>query len=221
MPRKPISAFDLNAFSGPFRRESDRACAVLGAALLDTRLEALYARRLRHFPDDLLSQNGPLGAFSARIRVARALAWISDEVHFDLDQIRSIRNRFAHESDHELSFEDQSVADKCRTLKVASRLIEANEYAASVPHSNLSPEVIRAMGDVFRPSRQRYEFTVETLAQHLDDIGPESSPYAGPDLMKELWELGSSFKFTVSIKGTVQPSAAEDESAPTAPRSGA
>lgn len=38
MPRKTLPPFDLNAFSGSFRAESDRACAVLGAALLDSRL---------------------------------------------------------------------------------------------------------------------------------------------------------------------------------------
>ena len=102
MPRKPISQFDLNAFSGPFRAESDRACAVLGAALLDARLERLYDRRLRNGKEELLSSNGPLGAFSARIRVARALAWISEDVRYDLDQIRDIRNDFAHNADHEL-----------------------------------------------------------------------------------------------------------------------
>ena len=83
MPRKPIPDFDLNAFSGPFRAESDRACAVLGAALLDARLESLYNRRLRISKEELLSNNGPLGTLSARIRVARALAWISEDVCFE------------------------------------------------------------------------------------------------------------------------------------------
>ena len=116
MPRKPIPAFDLNAFSGPFRAESDRACAVLGAALLDARLESLYDRRLRDCKQELLSGNGSLSTFSARIRVARALAWISEDVRYDLDQVREIRNEFAHNFDHELSFSTQSIADKCRTL---------------------------------------------------------------------------------------------------------
>ena len=108
MPRKPIPSFDLNAFSGPFRAESDRACAVLGAALLDARLESLYSRRLLCFKNELLS-NGPLSAFSTRIRLARALSWISDDVQYDLNAIRSIRNEFAHNCDHELSFADRSI----------------------------------------------------------------------------------------------------------------
>lgn len=205
MPRKSIPSFDLNAFSGPFRAESDRACAVLGAALLDARLESLYNRRLRCFTDELLSNNGPLGTFSARIRVARALAWISDDVQYDLNLIRTIRNEFAHNFDHALSFADQSIADKCRALRVAQVLIDANESAASRPHRNLSAEVIRAMGAIFQPPRQRFEVTVEMLAQHLDELAEESTEYNGPNLREELLALGSNVNIKISATATVGP----------------
>lgn len=203
MPRLPIPSFDLNAFSGPFRSESDRACAILGAALLDARLESLYNRRFQFSKDELLSGNGPLSTFSARIRLAHALAWISDDVQYDLNIIRSVRNDFAHNFDHELSFSTQSIADKCRNLRAAQVLIDANEHAASVPHRNLSAEVIRAMGAIFRPPRQRYEVTVEMLAQHIDDLQGETGMYVGPDLKEELWKLGSN----VNIKITATLSA--------------
>ena len=223
MPRRPIPSFDLNAFSGPFRKESDRACAVLGAALLDARLESLYSRRLRTFKDELLSNSRPLGAFSARIKVARALAWISEDVRFDLDQIRSIRNEFAHNFDHELSFANQAITDKCRTLRVAQTLIDANEYAASIPHRNLSVEVIRAMGAVFAPPRQRFEVTVEMLAQHIDELPPDTAEYAGPSLRDELWALGSNItiKFSaVAIVGAPPPQPEQSQPAPS-PEAGA
>ena len=35
---QPDRPFNLEAFSGPFHSESDRACAVLGAALVDERI---------------------------------------------------------------------------------------------------------------------------------------------------------------------------------------
>lgn len=211
MPRKPIRQFDLNAFSGPFRGESDRACAVLGAALLDSRLESLYDRRLRNSKEELLSSNGPLGAFSARIRLASALAWIAEEVVFDLHQIRSIRNEFAHNFDHELSFSDQSIADKCRTLRAAQVLIDANEHAASTPHRNFSPELIRAMGAIFHPPRQRFEITVEMLAQHLDELSADSAAYSGPSLRDELWALGSNVNIKISGTITASPAPLDPE----------
>lgn len=203
MPRKQIPDFNLNAFSGTFRTESDRACAVLGAALLDARLESLYNRRLRNSKEELLSGNGPLSTFSARIRVARSLNWIAEDVGFDLDQVRSIRNEFAHNVDHELSFGNQSIADKCRTLRVAQVLIAANEHAASIPHRNFSAEVIRAMGAIFEPPRQRFEVTVEMLAQHLDELPVDSSDFNGPSLRDELWALGSHVNIEISATGTV------------------
>lgn len=214
MARKSIPDFDLDAFSRPFRAESDRACAVLGAALLDARLERLYDRRLRSSRDELLSGSGPLSTFSARIRVARALAWIDQDVAFDLDQIRSIRNEFAHNVDCALSFENQSIADRARTLRVAQILIEANEHAASIPHPNVSAAVIRGMGEVFRPPRQRFEVCVEMLAQHLDDLPGGILEYSGPSLRDELWALGSRVTLKVSASITVGPpkKAQEDRS---------
>ena len=214
MPRKSILAFDLNTFSGPFRSESDRACAVLGAALLDARLESLYRRRLDCFQEELLSGNGPLGTFSARIRLARALTWIDSDVQSDLDVIRSIRNDFAHSLDHELSFADQSIADRCRNLKVAQILIDANEYAASIPHPNFSADIIRALGSVFKPPRSRFEITVEILAQHLDALISALQEYDGPSLKEELWELGSRVTIKMSASGTVGASAEDSAHKP-------
>jgi DNA-binding MltR family transcriptional regulator len=189
MPHQP-QTFNLNAFSGPFRAESDRACAVLGAALIDERLKQLFDRRLHFSKNELLHYSGVLGSFSSRITVARALAWISEDVHFDLNQIRDIRNKFAHNADHELSFADQSTADKCRTLKVAQTLIEAHEALAIRPSTRFSPEVIRAMASVFQSPRQRFVITVEMLAQHLDELGPTKPEYSGPNLREELFAMG-------------------------------
>jgi hypothetical protein len=61
------------------------------------------------------------------------------------------------------------------------------------------------MGSVFKSPRQRYEVTVEMLAQHIDELGPETSDYAGPNLKQELRDLGSTYKITVQMVGTVGP----------------
>ena len=196
--------FDLNAFSGPFRAESDRACAVLGAALIDERLKQMFDRRLHYSNAELLRHSGALGSFSSRISVARALTWITDDVRFDLDQVRNIRNDFAHNADHELSFSDQSIADKCRTLKVAQTLIDAHEALATRPTRSFSTEIIRAMASVFQSPRQRYEVTIEMLAQHLGDLGPTKPEYSGPNLREELWSLGMT-EPTIRIQATVTP----------------
>jgi len=203
MPKSPLP-FDLNAFSGPFRAESDRACAVLGAALIDERLKQLFDRRLHYSNEALLVHSGVLGSFYSRISVARALMWITDDIRFDLDQVRDIRNKFAHNADHELSFGDQSIADKCRTLKVAQTLIDAHEALATRPPTSFSPEVVRAMASLFKPPRQRFEITIEMLAQHLGDLEATKPEYNGPNLRDELWALGMTEPI-VRIQATVTP----------------
>ncbi|WP_416140026.1 hypothetical protein ACM26W_06530 [Halomonas sp. HK25] len=210
MPRSS-KQFDLDTFSGTFRSESDRACAVLGAALIDERLKQLFDRRLHYSNASLLSHSGVLGSFSSRISIARALTWISDDVRFDLDQVRDIRNKFAHNADHELSFTDQSIGDKCRTLKVAQTLIDAHEALANLPPARFSPQVIRSMASVFQSPRQRFEVTVEMLSQHLDELGSTKPEYVGPNLKDELWTLGMK-EPTVQIQITVSPQSVDGSS---------
>ena len=189
--KKKDLTFDLNNFSSHFRGESDRACAVLGAALLDSRLEGLYRRRLRDLADELLS-SGPLGPFSARIKLAHALAWIGELVYRDLETIRSIRNDFAHDFDHGLSFADASIEGRCNNLRVAQVVAEAHEYAATQGHPTYGAAAIRAMGSsMYGTPRKRFETTVEMIAQHLDQIPGDGSPYSGLDLEQDLWTLAS------------------------------
>lgn len=213
MNKGSIATFDLNTFSGAFRDESDRACAVLGAAMLDYRLEMLFRRRLRHSVEELLSPRGELGTFAARIRVAHALAWIDEDVQFDLDRVRDVRNRFAHAWDHTLSFGTQSIADRCRSLRVANVLLEAHEKAASNPHPKLSASVIRGMGSVFEPPRARFEVTVEMLAQLLDQLPSDVSAYSGPSLRDQLWDLGTKPNIVFSGSASVEPESSAGEGA--------
>jgi hypothetical protein len=212
MPKKQIPLFDLNAFSERFRAESDRACAVLGAAMVDSRLESLYVRRLRYFKDDLLSERGPIGTFYSRIELAHALAWINTDVHHDLDKIRKVRNEFAHSFDHNLSFANPSITDLCNNLHTAQTILDAYEIAASKPHKNFSAEIIRAMGSIFRPPRARYEITVELISQHLDEIAGEIEDYKGPDFLTEVRQLGSEINITIRATGRIDSESADQAS---------
>jgi DNA-binding MltR family transcriptional regulator len=96
-------------------QETDRGCALMAAAFLDAELEKLLGR---HFVADdtvrkeLLSQNGPLGAFSSRIDLAYALGLIGKQARRDLHLIRKIRNDFAHVA-KSLQFSDQPIAQRC------------------------------------------------------------------------------------------------------------
>ena len=97
---------------------SDRACAVLGGAVLDDRLKTLLVGYL--IPplvdkeDRLLGRSAPVESFSARIELAYRLALISEKVRRALDWTRDIRNEAAHSQ--EFSFESDQIRDRVRNM---------------------------------------------------------------------------------------------------------
>lgn len=116
---------DIKYFSGflkEFQEETDRGAALVGAALIDDRLERLLNA---HFieckeADELLKGgNAPLGAFSARIKIAYSLGLITELEHKECECIRRVRNEFAHKV-HGLTFKDNKVHDLCNNLKAST-----------------------------------------------------------------------------------------------------
>lgn len=58
-----MRGIDFNSFCERMHSESDRACAVLGAALLDAKLKEVFQRRLSSYHDELLKSTRPMGTF--------------------------------------------------------------------------------------------------------------------------------------------------------------
>jgi hypothetical protein len=115
----------LRSFFEVFQQESDRACGVLSAALLDTHLSTLLRLALRsETPEEWFEGREVLGSFSAKIDMAYYMALISDEDYRDLHLIRKIRNEFAHELDHTLGFASQQVSNRVRELSLPKILFE-------------------------------------------------------------------------------------------------
>ena len=203
----PFLSFDLNRFSEKFRTESDRACAVLGAAMLDALLESLFRRRLCKSSSTKLDQlfdGGALSSFAGKIRLAAALAWIEEDVRADLELIRKIRNDFAHSFEETLEFEDEEHALNCNKLRVANALIKANEEAAVHPHPNFSREVISAMAGCFNSPRQRFMITIEIVAQYLNNLPEQAAVYEGPNLADELNALVGVENIHIQASATVE-----------------
>lgn len=112
-------------FYNTFRQETDRAAAVLGAAYMDDYLEKVFRLKLRaDVPKTIFSNRGPLGDFSGKIDLAFGLGWIHPLIRRSLHIIRDIRNDFAHDPNFRLSFSNQSVADRARSLE-NTRLLNA------------------------------------------------------------------------------------------------
>lgn len=108
-----------------FEGATDRATAIVSGAFLDDCLAGLlHAYMVSDTGSDaaVFSGNGPLSTFSAKIVMAFRLGIISEDERSDLEKIRKIRNRFAHEVTLS-SFEDQSTRDLCKLIATPLEMI--------------------------------------------------------------------------------------------------
>ena len=115
----PGASADLQAFLAEYQNESDRACAVLGAAYIDVKLDELIRASLtvpdKALAESLSGKNGPLSSFSSRINLSYALGLITKSERDDLNLIREVRNAFAHQL-HGLTFASPKVASWSKGL---------------------------------------------------------------------------------------------------------
>jgi DNA-binding MltR family transcriptional regulator len=115
---------EFSSFLDDFQKESDRAAAVLGAAYLDERLEQLLRSVFvgtPRFVEELLTGQGGLATFSARISIAYATGLITLPVAQDLHLIRRIRNDFAHARTR-VTFASVTVAQRVDKIQVLDML---------------------------------------------------------------------------------------------------
>lgn len=114
----PLDVHSLRKAVARFIKQADRGTALVAAAWLDDALQARIRAAFRPdkgTADDLFRPDGPLGSFSARIKLAYLLDLIEPTARKDLDRIRGIRNDFAHER-KDLRFTSPSIRDRCRQL---------------------------------------------------------------------------------------------------------
>jgi DNA-binding MltR family transcriptional regulator len=201
-----LKEVNLNEFSEMMAKESDRACALLGSALLDAKLESIFRQSFKSYENELLGNfSSPLSTFSARIVLARALNWIDDAAYHDLNKIREIRNEFAHSFDHELSFGDQSISDRCSLLKIVQSYIDGYDQIKNKPenHIQFGIEVIegyKELKELHKPVRKRYEMTIHFLSQYLEDMPAEISAYNGSNILEAVHSLSANSLSRFSIK---------------------
>jgi DNA-binding MltR family transcriptional regulator len=110
------------ALTETLSKESDCGCAIIGASLLEDRLEALLRaiccsdeESIKQAVDPLFESYAPFATFSAKVQAAFAFRLISRELKSQLDLIRRIRNDFAHDQGP-LSFQTGQCHDRLRAL---------------------------------------------------------------------------------------------------------
>src|SRR5262249_17903825 len=166
----------------PRRKCADRATP--HRALSD--LLYLSLVEVKKIEEDLFEGTAPLASFSARIKLAFYLGLISAECRADLETIRRIRNDFAHKPDL-ISFDTQSIADRCRRLEFSYQLRESPpraHFTAAVSGilAIIQGTALRSVAPKPKPddrpsekekeaARQRAARSVEELEQYLRDLG--------------------------------------------------
>lgn len=120
-----------------FKGESDRACVILGSAVLDSAVETLLKSFLlpSATADDPLfdGANACLATFSSRIEMAARLGLIDSAFAKNLHLVRRIRNDFAHNIAG-CNFTDSAVMGRLTELRRSSGLPEkAPETRSNFP----------------------------------------------------------------------------------------
>ncbi|TLM80833.1 hypothetical protein [Pseudarthrobacter sp. NamE5] len=112
----------VDEFEKELEGQSDRGLVIVGAAGLDVVLEGLLSAYLNEEVrrEEMFGPNGPLGEFSSRIEMAASLGLISKSERRELELVRRIRNKAAHEVNATLSTD--SLRDLCMTLELGRRL---------------------------------------------------------------------------------------------------
>jgi hypothetical protein len=105
-------------FRDAVRAESDRGVAIMCSSMVEQALEVALRNRLSNMSAEDLDEwfcghNAPFRSFSAKIRLGRGLEIYDDTVEVQLNDVRKIRNVFAHRS-LPLAFEHEGL-DSLRT----------------------------------------------------------------------------------------------------------
>lgn len=148
--------------------QSDRAAVVLGVATLDALLERLLRAWLApDTPDSLYHPSGALSTLSSKTDLAYSLGLISKQEWHDLRLLRKVRNDFAHDFDHTLSFATPSVCDRISALSTPHLLDDIGAFASGTPKQRF----YQAIGVM---SLALSDFRLRDLVprQVPDDIGP-------------------------------------------------
>ena len=105
---------------------SDRAAAIVAAALVETRLSLALKSRLQQdkaVVERMFRASGPLGSFATKIDLAFLMDLISKEAHSDLVIFKSIRNDFAHQL-HALDFSAERIKSDCYRLRLIETQVD-------------------------------------------------------------------------------------------------
>lgn len=120
LSKEHLQASDLPAFIAELKNESDRACALVGAAVIDHQLMDLLIENMRPLSETEIDEtfngrNAILANLSGKTEVAFLFGVINAKERKAIDCIRRIRNAFAH-SAKTLTFEQELIVNEIKKI---------------------------------------------------------------------------------------------------------
>lgn len=152
---------------------SDRAAAIVGAAILEGKLEAALKTLLFDHPrnsqssihDDMFRMSGPLGSFSSKINLGFMLGIYAADSWRDMDYIREIRNSFAHRLEAK-DFKTKRITDLCANLTGFEKYLAPYGSAPSEPPPHMKIYE-KELSEQLADPRRRYILCIRTYVAAL------------------------------------------------------
>ena len=158
---------DLNRFQRSTGSLDERGLILAIAAFAEDALGDLIKAFL--MPGKAATQlldgfNAPIGAFSARIKLAFSLGLITKRQYEDLDRIRQIRNEFAHTWEP-ISFMDQKIAAHISALNFSS----LDDNFPSSPREKVQTSLGALLLELRSTTNQinKHDLRAKLIGQHL------------------------------------------------------
>lgn len=142
LSRRPLRFADITKVLTDSISMSDQALALLDATMIERTLERVILSRMTRLTRkqrlDLFEGMAPLSTFSAKIKMAHALAIFGPKTVADIEIIKDIRNAFAH-SFHPLTFNRKEIAAQCNKLTAPKRVSGLGSAHSSRPWPPTKP----------------------------------------------------------------------------------
>jgi Mannitol repressor len=125
-----VSDLTSPAGIGELEHSSDRAVGVIVGAIVDSMLSDALRREFRRDESpysakvrkEIFQSEGPLGTFGAKIGMSYLMGYFTPEAHTDLQNLKNIRNLFAHYAEHN-TFKSQKIQALCSNFALINTRI--------------------------------------------------------------------------------------------------
>lgn len=182
-----------NINKDPLMRESDRGCVLIRSSDIENLLTQILEDYINETSD--LSNNdkkllfdftGPLGTFSSKILLTKALGLLDSDLYEDISTVRVLRNRAAHsDSDFSLSEKDNIALvesmkfnnEKIKGIKRYSLKVEEGEIDESEGDEKIDESIAKGYG-LIRHDKSRFILITSNMKIELTMLAQVSKMIA-------------------------------------------